>query len=98
MLYDYSGSTQNATMEIYDAQTWVRLGAGSCALPTVGTASEGLWRLSVGQVDNHGNPTHNSDYYMDDLMIDVTGKFPILPKPSTGTRPATPTGLRVVAQ
>ena len=99
MLYDYSGSTMNARMEIYDAETWVRLGAGSCALPSLGSGSKPLWRVSVGQIDNHGNPNHNSDYYMDDFMMDVNGSFPILPKPTSGgTRPAAPQGLRVVVQ
>jgi hypothetical protein len=96
MLYDYSGTTQNALMEIYDATTWVRLGAKSCALPSVGSASEGLWRISIGQFDSHGNPPHNSDFYMDDLMVDVTGSFPILPKPgATAPPPAAPTGLHI---
>lgn len=88
MLYDYSGSNTNALMEIYDANTWEKLGSGQCVLPTVASAAEGLWRVSVGQFDNHGNPTSNSDYYMDDLMIDVNGNFPILPK--TGTAPSPP--------
>ena len=32
--------------------------------------------------DNHNNPTLNSDFYMDDLMIDRNGTtYPILPIP-----------------
>ena len=69
MLYDYSGSNRKSYMQIYDATTWTKLGQNACDQPSKPDASRNLWRVSVGQYDNHGNPTHNSDYYSDDLMI-----------------------------
>jgi|GEM_PF-890409 len=102
-LYDYSGANQRATMEIYDANTWQRMGGNSCDLGSKQLASRPLNRISVGQYDNHGYPTLNSDYYMDDLMIDATGAtFPLIPGAASvisndTTAPSTPTNLRATA-
>jgi len=99
-LYDYSGTNQRASMQVYDPTTWQRMGGNSCDLGTKPLDSRPLHRISVGQYDNHGYPTLNSDYYMDDLMIDAANAaFPLLPGTGSGgisdtTAPSTPTNLR----
>ena len=91
----WDGPNGNAIMQVYNANTWAQVGsAKSCSLTTTAP----LWRIAVGQRDNHNNPTLNSDYYMDDLMIDRTGgTFPLLPRPSSGApKPAAPQNLRLL--
>lgn len=95
MLYDYSGSKHNATMVVYDTNTtpWTASVSASCDLPTVGSGSAGLWRVSVGQFDNHGNnPSNSIEYYVDDVMLDTTGKsWPFVPNgATTNTSTSTP--------
>jgi hypothetical protein len=97
--YDYSGTNQRASMEVYDANTWQRMGGNSCDLGSKPLDSRPLNRISVGRYDNHGYPTLNSDYYVDDLMIDATGTtFPLLPGAGSvvsndTTPPSTPINL-----
>ncbi len=101
-LYDYSGSNHLATMDIWNVSDgWVHEGNGTCQLPTFSSSgSESLWRISVGLTDNHGGATHNSYYYMDDLMINTTGLWPFVPNPgSTPTdtlAPAAPSNFKKV--
>ena len=91
----WDGPGNRGTMQVYNADTWAQVGtAKSCSLTTTAP----LWRIAVGQRDNHNNPTLNSDYYMDDLMIDRTGAtFPLLPRPTSGApKPAAPQNLRLL--
>ena len=91
----WDGPGNRGTMHVYNANTWAQVGtAKSCSL----TTTAALWRIAVGQRDNHNNPTLNSDYYMDDLMIDRTGgTFPLLPRPTSGVpKPAAPQNLRLL--
>lgn len=96
MLWDYSSGTGVARMNVYDANTWQLKGTGQCGLPS---GSHHLVRVSVGRFDAHGYADRNSYFYLDDVMIDLAGKFPLVPSPS-GTPgdtmpPAPPTALRV---
>ncbi len=86
-----------AWMKVYDPTDWTLLGSGSC-----GASNSPIVSLHLGEIDEHGNPAIDADYYMDDLMVDTAGVYsatnPLLPAASglvtpDTTSPSTPTNL-----